>query len=468
MKKFMDQNFLLSTKTAENLFHKYAKEMPIIDYHCHISPQEIYDNKKFKNLTAAWLYGDHYKWRLMRSFGIDEKYITGESTDYEKFIAYVKSIETAIGNPLYHWTHLELQRYFGIYEVINQENAPIIWEKANKLLAQDDFTVREIIKKSNVKAICTTDDPIDSLEYHIKLKKENDFSVKVFPAFRPDKALGINKVAFVDWVKKLGEVSSEKVDNYDGFLTALESRINFFHSVGCRVSDHALDYVPYAEASKEEITEIFSKALKGNGVTHEEETKFRTYTMRFLGKNYTKLGWVMELHINAFRDNNSAMLHKMGPDTGFDSINDSDVSYPLSRLLNALEQEKALPKTILYSLNPNDNYILGTLLGCFQKGGTLGKIQLGAAWWFNDNKDGMIEQMKALANLGLLSSFLGMLTDSRSFLSYTRHEYFRRILCEYVGNLVENGEFPNDDKLLKKIIQDICYKNAENYFEMDI
>ncbi len=468
MKKFMDENFLLTTKTAENLFHKYAKEMPIIDYHCHISPQEIYDNKKFKNLTAAWLYGDHYKWRLMRSFGIDEKYITGESTDYEKFIAYVKSVETAIGNPLYHWTHLELQRYFGIYEVINQENAPIIWEKANKLLAQDDFTVREIIKKSNVKAICTTDDPIDSLEYHIKLKKENDFSVKVFPAFRPDKALGINKLGFVDWVKKLGEVSSEKVDNYDGFLTALESRINFFHSVGCRVSDHALDYVPYAEASKEEITKIFTKALKGEGVTTEEETKFRTFTMRFLGKNYTKLGWVMELHINAFRDNNSAMLEKMGPDTGFDSINDSSVSYPLSRLLNALEQENALPKTILYSLNPNDNYILGSLLGCFQHGGTSGKIQLGAAWWFNDNKDGMIEQMKALANLGLFSSFLGMLTDSRSFLSYTRHEYFRRILCEYVGNLVENGEFPNNEKLLKDIIETICYKNAENYFEMDI
>lgn len=468
MKKFMDENFLLTTQTAENLFHKYAKEMPIIDYHCHISPQEIYDNKKFKNLTAAWLYGDHYKWRLMRSFGIDEKYITGESTDYEKFIAYVKSIETAIGNPLYHWTHLELQRYFGIYEVINQENAPIIWEKANKLLAQDDFKVREIIKKSNVKAICTTDDPTDSLEYHIKLKKENDFTTKVFPAFRPDKALGINKPAFVDWVKKLSEVSNEKVDNFDGFLTALESRINFFHSVGCRVSDHALDYVPYAEASKEEISQIFAKALKGKGVTIEEETKFRTFIMRFLGKNYTKLGWVMELHINAFRDNNSAMLEKMGPDTGFDSINDSNVSYPLSKLLNALEKENSLPKTILFSLNPNDNYILGTLLGCFQEGGISGKIQLGAAWWFDDNKDGMIEQMKALANLGLFSSFVGMLTDSRSFLSYTRHEYFRRILCEYVGNFVENGEFPNDEKLLKNIIENICYKNAENYFEMDI
>ncbi|WP_026883934.1 glucuronate isomerase [Clostridium akagii] len=468
MKKFMDENFLLSTATAENLFHKYAKKMPIIDYHCHISPQEIYDNKKFKNLTAAWLYGDHYKWRLMRSFGIDEKYITGESTDYEKFIAYVKSIETAVGNPLYHWTHLELQRYFGIYEVINEKNAPVIWEKANKLLAQDDFTVREIIKKSNVKAICTTDDPIDSLEYHIKLKKENDFSVKVFPAFRPDKALGINKSAFVDWVKKLGEVSSEKVDNYDGFLAALESRINFFHSVGCRVSDHALDYVPYAEASKEEISDIFSKALKGNGVTIEEETKFRTYTMQFLGKNYTKLGWVMELHINAFRDNNSAMLEKMGPDTGFDSINDSSVSYSLSKLLNSLENAKSLPKTILYSLNPNDNYLLGTLIGCFQGKEAFGKIQLGAAWWFNDNKDGMIEQMKALANLGLLSSFIGMLTDSRSFLSYTRHEYFRRILCEFLGDLVENGEFPNDEELLKKITENICYKNAQNYFAMDI
>ncbi len=468
MKKFMDENFLLTTTTAENLFNKYAKKMPIIDYHCHISPKEIYDNKKFKNLTEAWLYGDHYKWRLMRSFGIDEKFITGDSTDYEKFISYVKSIETAIGNPLYHWTHLELQRYFGIYEVINEKNAPIIWEKANKLLAQDDFTVREIIKKSNVKAICTTDDPVDSLEYHIKLKEEKDFSVKIFPAFRPDKALGINKEGFVNWIAKLGEVSNENVDSYDKFLNALGSRIEFFHSVGCRVSDHALDYVPYLEATKEEISRIFTKALQGNGVTIEEETKYRTYTMQFLGKNYAKLGWVMELHINAFRDNNSAMFDKMGPDTGFDSINDSKVAYPLSKLLNSLEAEKSLPKTVLYSLNPNDNYILGALLGCFQGKEALGKIQLGAAWWFNDNKDGMLEQMKALANLGLLSSFLGMLTDSRSFLSYTRHEYFRRILCEYVGNLVENGEVPDDEELLKKVIENICYKNAENYFEMDI
>ncbi|WP_010238190.1 glucuronate isomerase [Clostridium arbusti] len=468
MKNFMNEDFLLNTETSQKLFHNYAEKMPIIDYHCHISPKEICDDKKFKNITEAWLYGDHYKWRLMRSFGIDEKYITGDSTDYEKFLSYVKALQSAIGNPLYHWTHLELKRYFGIDEVINEENAKNIWEKANKLLEQDDFTVREIIKKSNVKAICTTDDPTDSLEYHLKLKDDNDFNTKVFPAFRPDKALNINKVGFVDWIKKLGQVSKKHIDNYTEFLNAMEDRINFFHSVGCRVSDHALDYVPYLEATIEEVSEIFSKALQGSQITFEEETKYRTYTMKFLGEHYSKLGWVMELHINAFRDNNSRMFDKMGPDTGFDSVNDNNITYPLSRLLDSLEKTDSLPKTILYSLNSNDNYKLSTLMGCFQGSGILGKIQLGAAWWFNDSKDGMIEQMKALASTGLLSSFVGMLTDSRSFLSYTRHEYFRRILCEFIGDLVENGEVPNDDELLKNIVENICYKNAQNYFEMDI
>ncbi|SMC23876.1 D-glucuronate isomerase [Clostridium acidisoli DSM 12555] len=467
MKNFMDQDFLLTTETARKLFHDYAEKMPIIDYHCHISPKEICDDKKFKNLTEAWLYGDHYKWRLMRSYGIDEKYITGKSTDYEKFLSYVKAVETAIGNPLYHWTHLELQRYFGINEVINEKNAPVIWEKANKIF-ESGLSVRQIIKKSNVKAICTTDDPADSLEYHLKLQEDKTFDVKVLPAFRPDKALGINKPTFTEWVKTLEKASKKNIASYDEFLDALKSRIEFFHSVGCRVSDHALDYVPYLEASKEEVASIFKKALNGETITHEEETKYRTATMQFLGKNYAKLNWAMELHINAFRDNNGDMFKKLGPDTGFDSINDSNVTYPLSKLLSSLEVENLLPKTILYSLNPNDNYVLGTLLGCFQGSGVLGKIQLGAAWWFNDNKDGMIEQMKALANLGLFSSFLGMLTDSRSFLSYTRHEYFRRILCELIGNWTENGEIPNDMDLLGKITEDICYNNAKNYFEMKI
>jgi len=468
MKNFMDNEFLLDTETASKLFHGYAEKMPIIDYHCHISPKEIYENKKFKNITEVWLYGDHYKWRLIRSAGIDEKYITGDSTDYEKFLSYVKALQTAIGNPLYHWTHLELQRYFGINEVMNEKNAKNIWDKANKVLQEGGLTVREIIKKSNVKAICTTDDPTDSLEYHLKLKEDKTFDVKVLPAFRPDKALGINKDGFTEWIAKLGQVSNKKVDNYDAFLEAMESRIDFFHSVGGRVSDHALDYVPYMEATKEEVEKIFKKALKGEKVSFEDETKYRTYTLKFLGENYAKRGWAMELHMNAYRDNNSRMFEKMGPDTGFDSVNDSKVAVPLSKLLNSLEKEKSLPKTIIYSLNPNDNYIIGTLLGCFQGTEALGKIQFGAAWWFNDNKDGMLEQMKALANLGLFSSFIGMLTDSRSFLSYTRHEYFRRILCKFIGDLVENGEFPADYELLGKMVEDICYNNAKNYFNMNI
>lgn len=467
MKKFMDEKFMLSNKTAEKLYNDYAKDMPIIDYHCHISPKEICENKKFKNITEVWLYGDHYKWRLMRSCGIDEKYITGDSSDYEKFLAYVKVLETAIGNPLYHWSHLELQKYFNIHEVINQKNAPVIWEKANKIL-NDGLTVRKIIKDSNVKAVCTTDDPIDSLEYHLKLKADKSFDVKVLPAFRPDKALRIEKEEFSSWVKKLAKVSGKNIDNYNEFLEALKSRIEFFHSVGGRVSDHALDYVPYLEASEEEVDKIFKKGLKGEKVSFEDETKYKTYTMKFLGKEYARLGWAMELHINAQRDNNSRMFEKMGPDTGFDSVNDSSVAKPLAKLLDSLEKEGSLPKTILYSLNPNDNFILGTILGCFQGTEAYGKIQLGAAWWFNDHVDGMVEQMKALANLGSFNTFIGMLTDSRSFLSYARHDYFRRILCDLIGKWVENGEFPDDMELLGKMVKDICFNNANNYFNMGL
>lgn len=466
MKTFMGEDFLLSNDTAINLYENYAKEMPIIDYHCHVSQKEIFENKQFTNITEVWLYGDHYKWRAMRSLGIDEKYITGDSTDYEKFMAYAKTISMSIGNPLYHWTHLELQRFFGIYDVLNEKTAPVIWKKVNALLNGDGYRVRDLIKKSNVKTICTTDDPTDNLEYHLKLKEDKSFDVKVLPAFRPDKGLGINKPGFNNWVEKLGQVSGSKIKNYDDFLLALENRVMFFNQVGCRVSDHALDYVPYMEASKEEVLCIFLKALNGDIISASEEEKYRTYTLIFLGKLYSKLGWAMELHLNAYRNNNTKMMNKMGPDTGYDSINDSKVSYPLSKLLDSLELENSLPKTIIYSLNPNDNYAIGTLLGCFQGNQVAGKIQFGAAWWFNDNKDGMIEQMKALGNLGLLSTFLGMLTDSRSFLSYTRHEYFRRILCNLIGEWAENGEIPADMEMLGAIVQDICYNNANNYFKM--
>lgn len=468
MKKFMDEDFLLSNSVAVKLYNDYAKDMPIIDYHCHISPKEIFENKKFKNITEAWLYGDHYKWRAMRSFGIDEKFITGDSSDYEKFLAWAKTIEKAIGNPLYHWTHLELQRFFGVNDVLNEKSAPAIWKKVNELLDREDFRVKDLIKKSNVKAICTTDDPIDNLEYHIKLKDSKNFDTLVLPAFRPDKALNIDKDDFKEYIEKLRKASGKAIANYNELLEALESRINFFNSVGCRVSDHALDYVPYIDATKEEVSVIFAKALKGEKVSFEEETKYRTYTLKFLGRNYAKLGWAMELHINAQRNNNTRMFNSLGADKGLDSINDSSIAAPLSKLLNSLETENALPKTILYSLNPNDNYVIGTMLGNFQGSSAYGKIQFGAAWWFNDNKDGMIEQMKALANLGMLSTFLGMLTDSRSFLSYTRHEYFRRILCNLIGEWVENGEVPYDLELLGGIVKDISYNNAKNYFKMEI
>ena len=466
MKKFMDEDFLLSNETSEKLYHEYSEKMPIIDYHCHINPKEILDNKQFANITQVWLYGDHYKWRAMRTYGIDEKYITGDGSDYEKFLAWAKTISVSIGNPLYHWTHLELKRFFGINEVLNEKSAPNIWEKVNKMLNSDGFKVRELIKKSNVKVICSTDDPVDSLEYHLAIKKDKSFDVKVLPAFRPDKALGINKETFKDWFEKLQKAINGKINTYDEYLDALKKRVEFFHEVGCRVSDNALDFVPIGNASIEEIRKIFSKVLIDGQVSFEDENKFRVFTLKYLGKLYNDLNWTMQLHMNCARDNNTAMLKELGPDTGFDSLNDTQVAIPLSRLLDALNSEKALPKTIIYSLNSNDNATIGTLIGCFQGDNIKGKIQFGSAWWFNDNKLGMEEQIKSLANLGLLSTFVGMLTDSRSFLSYTRHEYFRRILCNVIGEWVENGELPNEIEALGKIVEDISYNNAEKYFNM--
>ena len=467
MKKFMDEDFLLSNDTAKILYDNYAKDMPIIDYHCHLSPKEIFENKRFKNITEAWLYGDHYKWRAMRSNGIDEKFITGNASDYEKFMAWAETMPMTIGNPLYHWTHLELQRYFGIKDVLNEKSAPAIWEKVNELISGDGFAARDLIIKSNVKALCTTDDPTDTLEYHISIKEDTDFDVKVLPTFRPDKGLQINKDSFRPWTEKLEEVSKMSIKNYDEFLKALESRVEFFHLVGCRISDHGLDSIEYMDASKEEVADIFEKALKGQATTCDEESKYRTYTLQFLGKLYSKLGWTMQLHLAALRNNNTRMFKAIGADTGFDSINDKEMAHSLSRLLDSLDVDNALPKTILYTLNPKDNYVLSTMLGNFQGTEVPGKIQFGSAWWVLDNRDGMVEQMKTLANTGLLSRFVGMLTDSRSFLSYTRHEYFRRILCNLMGEWAENGEIPEDMELLGSIVQGICYNNARNYFGID-
>lgn len=465
-KAFMDDDFLLANETARTLYHEYAKQMPIIDYHCHLSPQEIWENKTYKTITEVWLYADHYKWRAMRAKGIEEKYITGDGDDYEKFLAYARTLPDAIGNPLYHWSHLELKRYFGIEEVLNEKTAPAIWERVNEQLNSAGFSARDFIKKSNVEVICTTDDPVDSLEYHIKLKQDTSFDVKVLPSFRPDKGLEINRETFLPWIRQLAEVSGQEIRNYSDFLAALRSRVEFFHEVGCRVSDHGLDYyVPYADATEDEVVAIFAKALKGEKVSHEEEMKHKTFTLIYLGKLYAEKGWAMQYHMNATRNNNKRLFRTLGPDTGFDAMGDSAIASPLSKILSALDEDDKLPRTILYSLNPSHNHVIAALIGCFQGGGIPGKIQFGSGWWFNDTKLGMIAQMSTLAEIGLLGRFVGMLTDSRSFLSFTRHEYFRRILCNLIGEWVENGEYPADMEQLGSLVQNISYNNARDYFE---
>ena len=466
MKGFMCENFLLENKVAEKLYHEYAKNMPIYDYHCHLNPKEIAENKKYKNITELWLGGDHYKWRAMRSNGVDEKYITGNADDKDKFIKWAETMENCIGNPLYHWTHLELKRYFGIDDLLNKENAESIWNKCNELLLKDEFSARALIEKSNVEVICTTDDPVDSLEYHLKLQKDESFKVKVLPTFRPDKAFDIEKETFSPWIESLAKIENKKIETFKDLLNSLENRINFFHKIGCRVSDHALDPPVYAEASEEELEKIYQKKLKGENLEQLEINKFKTAIMLFVAKKYAKLQWAMQLHMGTRRNNNTRMYKTLGADTGFDTIADYTYIEALAQFLDKLDSTDELPRTILYTLNPRDNEALGTLIGCFQGGGIPGKIQFGSGWWFNDQKDGMIRQMIALGNMGLLSRFVGMLTDSRSFLSYTRHEYFRRILCNLIAQWVENGEAPEDYKLLGKMVEDICFYNAKVYFKI--
>jgi len=468
MKKFMDKDFILSTKTAAKLFHEYAENVPVLDYHCHINPEEIAHDRKFDNITQVWLGGDHYKWRFMRSCGVDEKYITGDASDHDKFIAWATVLGKAVGNPLYHWSHLELQRYFGYDGILNADTAESVWKLCNKKLKSPKMSVRNIIKQSNVTLICTTDDPVDALNFHNEIREDKTFKVQVLPAWRPDKAMNIEKPAYIDYLSKLSGVSGVKITSFESLIEALKARLDFFAGKGCCVSDHALEYVMYNPASPSEIEKIFKKRLNGALPSKEEELKFKTEFMLAMGREYCKRNWVMQLHYGCKRDNNTRMFDRLGPDTGYDCINTETSSVGLADFLNALEKESALPKTILYSLNPADNESIGTVLGCFQDSSAVAKIQQGSAWWFNDNKIGMENQIKSLANLGNLSGFVGMLTDSRSFLSYTRHEYFRRILCNVLGEWVENGEFPEDYKTLETIVKDISYNNAVRYFGFDL
>ncbi len=469
MKAFMDKDFLLETETAKKLFHDYAEKTPILDYHCHINPKEIAQNRQFDNIAQVWLGGDHYKWRFMRSCGVEEKYITGDASDYDKFVKWAECMGKAIGNPLFHWSHLELQRYFGYTGVLNSKTADEVWELCNEKLRQPSMSARNLIKQSNVTLICTTDDPIDSLEWHKMIAEDESFDVKVLPAWRPDKAMNIEKPDYLEYLDKLAAAAGmEEINSFAALKQALSNRMAFFTSMGCNVSDHGLEFVMYRPASDDEIEEIFLKRLNRLVLTKEEELKFKTAFMLFVGREYHKLDWAMQLHYGCKRDNNTAQYEKLGPDTGYDCINNYAPSSEMADFLNALALTDELPRTVLYSLNPNDNQAIGTILGCFQDSTALAKIQQGSAWWFNDHKAGMLEQMTSLANLGNLSGFIGMLTDSRSFLSYTRHEYFRRILCNLLGGWVENGEFPADMDILSEIVTDISYNNAKRYFKFPL
>lgn len=464
MKNFMDEDFLLSNKTAKTLYHDYASKMPIIDYHCHINPEEIANNRRFENITQLFLGGDHYKWRIIRANGVDEKYITGDGTDREKFQMFAEALSKAIGNPLYHWTHLELQRYFGYDGVLNPDTAEEVWNLCNAKLKTDALSVHGIIEQSNVKLIATTDDPIDSLEWHKAIKEDETCKVKVIPAWRPDKIMNIEKPTFAPYVSALAKVSGMAINTVKDVYSALLTRLDVFEEMGCKASDHGLNYVMYNPARDEQIEEIFTKSKTGKALTADEVEKYKYAILMFLGKQYAKRGWVMQLHYGTIRDTNTLMFNKLGADTGFDCVATRDSANSIVKFLDALNQTDELPKTILYSLNPTDNAMLDSIIGCFQGTTVAGKMQHGAPWWFNDTKTGMIAQMTSLANISVLGNFIGILTDSRSFLSYTRHEYFRRILCDLIGTWVENGEYPNDMKALSRMVQNISYNNAVAYF----
>ncbi len=463
-RKFLDENFLLKTKTAQRLFHDYAKDMPVIDYHCHLPPQQIADDIHFENLTQCWLYGDHYKWRAMRTNGVSEEYCTGSKNDWEKFQKWAETVPYTLRNPLYHWTHLELQRYFDVHDVLNHGSAKKIYKECSAKLQTPTYSVRNLLRKMNVKLICTTDDPVDSLEYHLRLK-ENGFEIPILPAFRPDGAMDVCEPRrFLKYLEKLEEVTDIDISSLDDFLYALKNRHDFFALMGCSVSDHGLEEMCSDDHTHREVVSIFKKMLSGTQLSSDEQKKFRSAMLLQFAEWDWEKGWVQQFHIGALRNNNSRMLQTVGKDTGWDSIGDFTQARSLAKFLDKLDRNNKLAKTILYNLNPADNELFATMTGNFNDGSMTGKIQWGSAWWFLDQKDGMIKQLNTLSDMGLLSRFVGMITDSRSFLSYPRHEYFRRILCDLFGDEIENGELPNDINWTGKVIQDICYYNAEKYF----
>ena len=464
MKAFLAEDFLLSNDRARHLYREFASSQPILDYHCHLSPQDIAENRRFSNLFEIWLAGDHYKWRAMRANGAAEKYCTGDALPYEKFLAWSRTVPFTLRNPLYLWTHLELQRYFGITELLNESSAPAIWERANAVLA-DGLTSQAILKKFRVEVVCTTDDPADDLRHH-KAIADSKLLTRVFPAFRPDKALAIGQTEFLPWIGQLAKAANVDVRDLNSFLLALQQRHGYFHSRGCRLSDHGLDHCYATPCSDREAGAIFSKAREGQPIAEEEHTRFASFMMLFFGQLDTEKGWTKQLHLGAKRNVNSVGLRALGPDTGFDTVGDFPQTQALAAYLDLLAQENALPKMILYNSNPADTFSFATLAGCFQDGATPARIQYGSAWWFLDQKQGITAQIEALSNAGLLSRFVGMVTDSRSFMSYPRHEYFRRILCDIVAQDVVRGELPDDDALLGRLIQDVCYGNAKQYLQL--
>ncbi len=464
MKKFMDKDFLLQTETAKVLYHNHAAKMPIFDYHCHINPQQIADDVRFENITQIWLYGDHYKWRAMRTNGVNEKYCTGDAGDWEKFEKWAETVPYTLRNPLFHWTHLELKKFFGIEKILSPATAKEIWDECNAKLQTPGYSVRGIIRMADVHTICTTDDPVDSLEHHRKIKADG-FEVAVLPAWRPDKAMAVdNVVAYNEYIDKLAEVSNTEITSFEQLLRALDKRHRFFHENGCRLSDHGLETAIAEDYTNDEIEKIFTRIRRGNELSQTEILKFKSAMLYEFGIMDHSRGWTQQFHIGALRNNNTRLFKKLGADVGLDSIGDFEIAKPLSKLLDKLDMNDKLAKTVLYNLNPRDNELFGTMIGNFQDGSIPGKMQFGSGWWFLDQKDGMEKQINALSNLGLLSRFVGMLTDSRSFLSYTRHEYFRRTLCNILGNDIENGEIPNDMELVGKMVENICFNNAKSYF----